>query len=254
MDGRRLPADAVVRLGEEAIWLSKAIPVAPAPRSHHTRCHRRPIRTARSRTCRSSLLLHWTSCLGGGSRATGGGQGGTSRKRRFFPTWLGVTLRSAGPMIRQTYNKDLRLSTAAPRNAAEPRRPEIVVLRARGALRDDASVQRRGMPSPMKIGTTVMTNSSIAASSRKDQMISPPPIIQTFLPAAEAVGEGTDGLVGEVDAGIHDDFSLWHDTRITSSRPRVRGSCLSTRRCQRSSCQAFSKMRPLRPNLPGARQ
>ena len=42
---------------------------------------------------------------------------------------------------------------------------------------------RRGMPSPMKIGTTVMMNSSIASSSRKDPMISPPPIIQTFLPA-----------------------------------------------------------------------
>jgi hypothetical protein len=39
------------------------------------------------------------------------------------------------------------------------------------------------MPSPMKVGTTVMMNSSIASSSRKDPMISPPPVIQTFLPA-----------------------------------------------------------------------
>jgi hypothetical protein len=40
------------------------------------------------------------------------------------------------------------------------------------------------MPAPMKVGTTVMMNSSIASSSRKDPMISPPPIIQTFLPAS----------------------------------------------------------------------
>jgi hypothetical protein len=31
------------------------------------------------------------------------------------------------------------------------------------------------MPSPMKVGTTVMMNSSIAASSRKDPMMLPPP-------------------------------------------------------------------------------
>ena len=78
----------------------------------------------------------------------------------------------------------------------------------------------------MKIGTTVMMNSSIAASSRKDQMILAsahhPDVLASL--CAEAVGEGTDGLVGEVDAGIHDDFSLWHDTRITSSRPRVRAA------------------------------
>src|SRR5215831_20553628 len=42
---------------------------------------------------------------------------------------------------------------------------------------------RREIPSPMKVGTTVMMNSSIEASSRKDPMIPPPPIIQTFLPA-----------------------------------------------------------------------
>src|SRR5438270_10846405 len=32
-----------------------------------------------------------------------------------------------------------------------------------------------GMPSPMSTGTTLMTNSSIACSSRKEAMSSPPP-------------------------------------------------------------------------------
>ena len=35
----------------------------------------------------------------------------------------------------------------------------------------------------MNVGNTVMMNSSIAPSLRKDPMISPPPIIQMFLPA-----------------------------------------------------------------------
>jgi len=34
----------------------------------------------------------------------------------------------------------------------------------------------------MNVGTMVMMNASIAPSSRNDPMISPPPIIQTFLP------------------------------------------------------------------------
>ena len=94
-----------VRPGEESTWLSKGIRVGPAPLSHHTRCHRRPIRIARWRTCRSSLLLHWTSCLGGGSRATGGGQSAAFRKRRFFPPWLGPTLHLGKSFIRQTSDK-----------------------------------------------------------------------------------------------------------------------------------------------------
>ena len=36
----------------------------------------------------------------------------------------------------------------------------------------------------MNVGTMLMMNSSIASSSRKDPMISPPPIIQMFLPAS----------------------------------------------------------------------
>ena len=106
MDSRRLPADALVRPGEEATWLSKAIPVAPAPRSQLTRCHRRLLRTARSRTCRSSLLLRWTSCLGGGSRATGGGQSATPRKRRFFSLRLGPTLHSSDDRTAQTWKAE----------------------------------------------------------------------------------------------------------------------------------------------------
>ena len=51
------------------------------------------------------LLLHWTSCLGGGSRATGGGQSAAFRKRRFFPPWLGPTLHSDKSFIRQTSDK-----------------------------------------------------------------------------------------------------------------------------------------------------
>src|SRR5947199_395749 len=39
-----------------------------------------------------------------------------------------------------------------------------------------------GVPSPMNTGTTLMTNSSIACSSRKEAMSSPPPINQMFLP------------------------------------------------------------------------
>src|SRR5205823_9144269 len=38
------------------------------------------------------------------------------------------------------------------------------------------------MPSPMKTGTTLMTNSSIACASRNEAMISPPPINQISLP------------------------------------------------------------------------
>lgn len=35
----------------------------------------------------------------------------------------------------------------------------------------------------MNVGTTLMMNSSIAFASRNDAMMSPPPIIQMFLPA-----------------------------------------------------------------------
>ena len=58
------------------------------------------------------------------------------------------------------------------------------------------------MPSPMKVGTTVMMNSSIASSSRKDPMISPPPIIQTFLPACvrRRSAKARDRFGHEVDA------------------------------------------------------
>src|SRR5216117_178753 len=38
------------------------------------------------------------------------------------------------------------------------------------------------MPSPMKTGTTLMTNSSIACASRNEAMIPPPPINQISLP------------------------------------------------------------------------
>src|SRR5215472_619452 len=71
--------------------------------------------------------------------------------------------------------------TAAPRNATERRRPKIVVQEAERHVTMPGC--KKGNTFPMKVGTTAMMNSSIAASSRKDPMIPPPPIIQTFLPA-----------------------------------------------------------------------
>jgi len=54
------------------------------------------------------------------------------------------------------------------------------------------------------MGMTWMWNSSISPWSKKETMISPPPIIQISLPGvgAQALGEGFDWLVYESDGRL----------------------------------------------------
>jgi len=60
----------------------------------------------------------------------------------------------------------------------------------------------------MKVGTTLMTNSSIAPASRNDPMIPPPPISQMFWPRSPrsrstnaSTGSETKRTPGGADAG-----------------------------------------------------
>jgi hypothetical protein len=58
----------------------------------------------------------------------------------------------------------------------------------------------KGMPSPTRMGMTWMRNSSISPWSKKEAMISPPPITQMFAGlGAQVLGEGFDWLVDEFE-------------------------------------------------------